>query len=310
MEQFKNYLQSKDLSPITIKEYIRQIGLFTAWYEEEPINSQKKDVLNYLSHLKNKKNLQTISRNNALIALRHYFDYLIDENLVCSNPTALIRLRGMKKRKLNHTYTPEELTELADTYYLLNVKQAEENLTLKAKRNIVQNSYLAQMRNYVILLFFVHQGLRTNEILSLQTDDIILHKATVHIQGGKRGKSRTLPLHAAQIGSLMLYMQNIRPQLANAESGLLFLPVNQGDKAVAPTAATALVKLSAKLKRMDNHFNDFAQLRSSVITWWIQSNGLRKAQYMAGHKSIVSTEEYLPNYIEDLADDMTKFNPF
>ena len=51
---------------------------------------------------------------------------------------------------------------------------------------------------------------------------------------------------------------------------------------------------------------------------WIESDNAaalenfkrRKAQYMAGHKSIVSTEEYLPNHIEDLADDITKFNPF
>ncbi len=31
---------------------------------------------------------------------------------------------------------------------------------------------------------------------------------------------------------------------------------------------------------------------------------------MAGHKSIVSTEEYLPNNLEELADELVKNNPF
>jgi site-specific recombinase XerD len=311
MQTLETYLQGKGLSPITIKEYGRQTALFTKWYgNDDVINCQKKDILDYLSHLKNRKNLQVISRNNALIALRHHFDYLLSQELTASNPTALIKLRGLNKRKLPHTYNTEELTELVDNYYLLEVKQAEENLTLKAKRNTTQNSYLAQMRNYAILQFFTYQGLTTREVLELQTDDIQLHKATVSIpKGTQRGNARTLPLHASQMGALMLYLQKIRPQLANPESGLLFLPVKQQNKP-APTVTTALIKLSAQLKRIDRNFNNFAQLRSSVITHWIKTCGLRKAQYLAGHKSIVSTEEYLPNYIEDLADDMTKFNPF
>ena len=46
------------------------------------------------------------------------------------------------------------------------------------------------------------------------------------------------------------------------------------------------------------------------LTYWIRTYGLRKAQYMAVHKSIISTEEYLPNHIEELAEDITKFNTF
>jgi integrase len=87
------------------------------------------------------------------------------------------------------------------------------------------------------------------------------------------------------------------------------MPVKQSIKS-AKTAKIALIKLSEKLKKIDREFSNFAQLRASVITYWIKTYGLRKAQYLAGHKSIVSTEEYLPNLIEDLAEDITKFNPF
>mgnify|MGYP000085042467 FL=1 len=311
MKKFTIYLQNKNLSSVTIKEYKRQTNLFKNWFNNEIINCQKKDILNYLSYLKTTKKLQSISRNNALISLRHYFDYLQKQNEVATNPTTLIKLRGLNKRKLKHIYNLEELTQLADNYYQLEVKKAEENLILKANRNTTKNSYLAQLRNYNILQLFINQGLNTREVLELQTEDIQLHKAIIQIpKGSQRGNARNLPLHATQIGSLIQYINEIRPQLAkNKESNLLFLPTKQNQKP-AKNVATALKKLSASLKKIDREFSNFAQLRASVITYWIKTYGLRKAQYLAGHKSIVSTEEYLPNLIEDLAEDITKFNPF
>lgn len=311
MEDFTIYLQNKNLSSVTIKEYKRQTNLFKNWYNGEAINCQKKDILNYLNYLKTTKKLQTISRNNALISLRHYFDYLLQQNQIAQNPTTLIKLRGINRRKLKHIYNLEELTQLADNYYQLEVKKAEENLTLKANRNTTKNSYLAQVRNYTMLQLFINQGLTTREVLELQTDDIQLHKATINIpKGNTRGNARNLPLHATQIGNLIQYLNEIRPQIiTNQDTNMLFLPVKQSVKS-ARTAKIALIKLSEKLKKIDTNFSNFAQLRASIITYWIKTYGLRKAQYLAGHKSIVSTEEYLPNDIEDLAEDITKFNPF
>lgn len=310
MENFSTYLQSKNYSSVTAKEYNRQKELFENWFTNEIFNAEKKDILNYLNYLKTAKKLQTISRNNALIALRHYFGYLLEQNEVATNPTTLIKLRGLNRRKLKHIYNLEELTQLADNFYQLEVKKAEEKTSLETWKDLYKNSYLAQVRNYTILQLFINQGLTTREVLELQTDDIWLHKAIIQIpKGSQRGNARNLPLHATQIGNLMQYLNEIRPQLANAQSSFLFLPTKQSNKP-AKTAKIALIKLSQSLKRIDTNFNNLAQLRASVITYWIKTYGLRKAQYLAGHKSIVSTEEYIPNNIEDLADDITKFNPF
>ncbi|WP_452220407.1 tyrosine-type recombinase/integrase [Lacinutrix salivirga] len=311
MEDFTIYLQNKNLSSVTIKEYKRQKNLFKNWHNGQVINCQKKDILHYLSYLKNTKKLQSISRNNALISLRHYFDFLLKQNEVATNPTTLIKLRGLNKRKLKHIYNLEELTQLADNYYQLEVKKAEEKTSLETYKILNKNSYLAQMRNYTMLQLFINQGLTTREVLELQTDDIQLQKAIINIpKGTTRGNARNLPLHATQIGNLIQYLNEIRPQIiTNQDTNMLFLPVKQNVKS-ARTAKIALIKLSEKLKKIDREFSNFAQLRASVITYWIKTYGLRKAQYLAGHKSIVSTEEYLPNLIEDLAEDITKFNPF
>lgn len=313
MKDFKNYLQSKNLSIATINRYARLTKQFITWFEDDVINCQKKDVLNYLAYLKTHTRQQTITRHNSLIALRHYFDFLTSKDSFTVNPTALIKLRGLKKRRLHYIFNLEELEELADTYYHLEVKRTQEKQKAGAGEHLLQRSYWSKMRNYTILTFLIHQGLHIREVLRLTTQDIQLHKATVHIKAGTaRGNARNLPLHATQIGVIMQYLNEIRPNLERADTdNTLFLPFPKKDpKAKKQNAQPNFKHFTKKLKAFNSNFVSLEQIRASLITYWIQSYGLRKAQYLAGHKSIVSTEGYIPNNIEDLAEDITKFNPF
>jgi len=312
MEDFKTYLQNKNLSIATIKRYTRLAELFTQWNNSKAINCQKKDVLNYLGYLKNTKNLQTITRNNTLIALRHYFDYLIKENFISQNPTSFIKLRGLQKHSLDYIFNLEELNKLADTYYQLEVKRTQEKIKSGAGEYLFKRSYLSKVRNHTMLLFFIHQGLHTREILRLTTEDIQLQKASVFIRKGKtRGNERTIPLQATQIGFLIQYVNEIRPQLETKNTdNILFLPIPKKDPRAKKQTQANFKGFTKKLKQFDANFSSLVQLRTSVITHWVKTHGLRKAQYFAGHKSITSTEAYIPNNIEDLAEDITKYNPF
>ena len=311
MQDFIDYLHSKDLSPVTATKYSKDVARFLGWYAREVMHCQKKDILAYLGHLKS-KNLQTSSRNGVLTALRHYFDCLLDREAVFTNPTAHIRLRGINKKRLHAVYDPEELTGLADSYYQMEVKRTHEKLNPGAGSYFRQRTYLAKLRNYCILLFCIYQGPRSSEVLQIKVEDLDLRKATVTLRKGvTRGNARTLPLHAAQMGSLLQYLHEVRPQLAGHNaSDLLLLPLPREGNTTCPQAPLCFKRLVQQLKRLDPRFTGLAQLRASVITHWIQTHGLRKAQYYAGHKSISSTEEYLPNVVADLAEEITQFNPF
>ena len=312
MKNFTAYLQSKDLSPVTIGLYIRQIHYFIAWYgSEDIINVQKKDVLNYLNYLK-QKNLQANTRNQHLISLRHYFDNLVQQEAIKINPTSLIKLRGVQNRKLQYVYSSDELTQLADNFYLLYVKQTQEKVIIKgAGSYMFKRTHLAKIRNYVMLQMFIHQGLHTKEVLQLQLQNIDLQKATVTIQTTTKGKDRTIPLHVTQIGSLMQYLNEVRPNLETKNTDdTLFLPIPKDDPKAKKKPEATFKRMVEQLKKTDRNFINLVQIRTSVITYWVKNYGLRKAQYFAGHKSITSTEQYQANNIEDLAEDITKFNPF
>ena len=42
MEDFKNYLQQQDKSPVTIKEYARQVSLFISWYGDQDKRTEER----------------------------------------------------------------------------------------------------------------------------------------------------------------------------------------------------------------------------------------------------------------------------
>jgi len=318
MEDFIKYLESKNHSKTTQKAYIRNVNLFLSWYKKEPINCTKKDILKYLEHLQNKKLQENITRRNALIAVNHYFTFLAKNEEIISNPTALIKIRGTHKRQLYKIYTAEELQQLYDNYYHTFIRNFDDYCFASRiggiPANQRQQTLLSRQRNYIMLGLLINQGLATNELQKISITDIDLQKATVKINSGKKSNERTLQLKASQIGAIINYIENIRPIffVFCEESERLFfaLPESSKRKTNATNLMHTFKPLTKQVKSIDKNLLNFKQIRASVITQWLKIDGLRKAQYYAGHRYISSTEKYLPNDIDGLIDDIAKFNPF
>ncbi len=317
---FIQYLQSKNLSPNTQKSYTRYVDLFLKWYAKRPlvlseveVNCNQKDILDYLAYLKNKKHQAPITRKNNLIALSHYFTYLQKQTGRPDNPTHLIKIRGTKRKTLYHIYTLEELIQLSDDYNQNYIQHYNDTHTPQNQR---EASALSRHRNHILLSLLIHQGLNTAELERIHLEHLDLNKAQIHITGSKKSNPRNIPLHASQIGGLILYLQNIRPQYLdyqqNVDTQNLLLPLPEaGKKKTSSTTLKGTLKqLTAQTKTLDKDFQNFKQIRASVITYWIKSLGLRKAQYLAGHRYISSTENYLSNDLENLTDDIEKYNPY
>jgi len=309
--EFIQFLEAKNLSKKTQIAYIRNIDLFLAWYKKPIINCTKKDVLKYLEHLQVNKNLQNITRRNHLIAIGHYLSLLVQNETIKTNPTALIKIRGTHKQQLYRTYTAEELQTIYDNFYTVYVQNYDDSHIPKNQRT---QCFLSRQRNFIMLGFLINQGLATNELQKLHITDIDLNKGTVTIIGGKKSNERKLPLHPAQTGALIHYINNIRPQFftyCNESDKLFFtLPESSKQKTATTNLMHVFKPLTKQVKALDANFLNFKQVRASVITTWLKTQGLRKAQYLAGHKYISTTERYLPNEITGLIDDISKFNPF
>jgi site-specific recombinase XerD len=315
---FIAYLESKGFAINTIKNAVKYTEQFFTHIQKEDIQITKPDILKFLEYLKNSRKIQNAYRRHYLDALKHYFTFLGKNEQISKNPCLLLKIRGQKRKTLYKIYTPEELDALFDNYYQFFVCHYDDSHIPKNQR---KRSALNKNKKALLLSVLVYQGTTTREIEKIEINDVDLIKATLKIRGGQHSNSRTLPLKATQIGLFMHYLQNIRPQFIEyqqKESDLLFLALPDAGKKGKTKVYKNTLQLSnntfpmiaKQVKSIDEHFFNFKQVRASVITNWLKTQGLRKAQYLAGHRYISSTESYLPNNLDDLIDDINKLHPF
>jgi len=310
---FIKYLESKDLSQTSIMLYVKHTEDFFAKTKKEDLQIVKPDILTYLEYLKNKKGLQNSTRSIYLLSLNHYFTYLYQSEKIAQNPCLFLKIQGKKRKRLYKIYTSEELDLLFDNYYQLFVRGYDDSHYRHEQQK--QYSVLGKERNALILSILFNQGITTKEISKIELNDIDLIKASLKIRGGNILNDRILPLKATQIGLFMNYLQNIRPQLLEyqaTESNKLFLlvPIPRKKQVKNDNLKGIFYPLTEQVKTIDKQFINFLQVRASVITFWIKTKGLRKAQYLAGHRSISNTENYLSNNLDGLINDINKLHPF
>jgi site-specific recombinase XerD len=285
---FTNFLQQKNIIPLTIKRHQREIDKYTTWLEthgKQDIQATQKDLLNYLQHIKEKRNLANATQNQLLQILKNYYAYLAQTQNI-KNITQLIKIRGIKKVQLHQMLTNTDVELLCDAYYYHTQQYNPTNKEIRFYPNHQQ----VLLGYYITLTLLAQQALTINELLSLKKENFNLHKGTVTIPTHLKGNTRTLILEASQIGYIIAFYST-EPQ------GLLMLNKNHFEK------------LNLTLKTFLPTYKDFRQLRASKITQWIKAHGLRKAQVLAGHKNINSTEKYVANDITTLQNDMTNYHP-
>ena len=284
---FEQFLQQKNIIPKTISRHQREVLKYQNWLKTNNTNAEnatKKQILDYLKHLKESRNLQAVTQSQILQKLKNYHTYLSQE-IGINNPTNFIKIRGTNKTKLRPILTHKQLEELCDAYYF-HIQEHEPNAKEKRHYSDLNKTLLGR---YIALTLVCYQGLKPQELLSITKDDFDLRKATVFISQNRTGRERKMILDASQIGVLMqFYATEDTPIIAN---------LNQ------------LEKINKTLKTFTKKYEDLRQIRTSKITHWIKENGLRKAQYLAGHKHINSTEKYLANDFESLQNDFKNFHP-
>ena len=222
--------------------------------------------------------------------LKIYFDYLVVENYRQQNIIKELNIKGVKKSIISNYL---ELEELEDLYYSYPINKGKE---------------IARKRNKVILGLLVYQGLNTRDLQLLEVENIQLYKGKITIPSTKKSNTREIELKPWQLMEFMEYINEVRPNILRETSKAteqLLLPIGKSYK-----LHNTIYKLAKELKEINNSFTDVQQLRTSVIISWLKVHGLRRTQYLAGHKYISSTEKYVQDDLESLHETVNTFHPF
>ncbi|MCC7050797.1 MAG: tyrosine-type recombinase/integrase [Bacteroidia bacterium] len=310
LQQFKEYFIIKGYSSKSIQSISTTINYFLNWIEIENILIEEitnNDILAYIQY-KRKAGNKPKTLQLIIIHLNHFFNFLIADSSSfgggwegADNPASNVKIQGVKRKTLQEILTPVELENIYKSYTTEIKPVAGRTCPPQV------NNELARKRNKVILGLIIYQGIRTEELASLELQDLQLREGKINIQAGKRTAGRLLKLESHQVYNLIDYVNVIRKQIleaTNKQSNKVFISVG-----TSLNFANIMQKLTKSIQENNKKVKDIKQIRASVITNWLKVHNLRKTQYMAGHRYVSSTESYQVNNIDALVEDITKYHP-
>ena len=284
-----NYLTEK-YSKATAKAYYREIEIYLT-NTTNAHNYNYSDIVNYLSKLRvNYTNSKTINR--ILASIKAYYSYLYAYELRTDNPAKTLRLRD----KINRDIQLQQLFTTKELEAVLIKKERYSNL---------------ESRNKIVMSLLVYQGLKPNEIASLEVKEVNLNEGTIYIKPSLKNNSRTLHLRGNQILLFKKYVEEVRPLLLqNNTLALEALVIGHRSNPMSGEDITKHVNRSYS-KLYSPQIVNCQTIRQSVITNLLkETNDLRRTQAFAGHKYSSTTEKYKQSDVMQLQLALELHHPF
>lgn len=153
-------------------------------------------------------------------------------------------------------------------------------------------------RSRLIVLLMLQEGLRRREVAGLMVGDIDMSARTMLVIG-KGLHERTLPISAETWAALVAYLGTGR-----VVAGPLVRSLKDGRSPIQPATIGRLVSalmLAAGVKQRPYDGRSGHSCRHTAATDTLRAGAhLLDVQHMLGHRSITSTEVYLPLIVNDL----------
>jgi site-specific recombinase XerD len=291
-QAFIDHLQQEEKqSPKSIEEHIKNLGYFTSWATAQGMAGVEHvsytELLGYVQYEK-ERGLKVRSVSLRLNSINKYYEYLKHIGLLDKNPTKKIRLKGELKTITQNVLAYSELEQLYSSYIKLKPEV----------KNNPTTPYVKQKYN-VLAGLMIWQGAISSEIAKITLEHINLEEGSIYIPKRGRSASRELKLLPSQALQIYQYINEARPKLKTIGNELI-------NGYVIDQCCTVIKQLAGINQKVRSN----AQLRASIIIHWIKVHGKRKAQYMAGHKYINSTERFELQELDSLKDALMKHHPF
>jgi integrase/recombinase XerC len=260
--------RERRLSPHTSSNYARDLQALADFAERghiarwDALDSQHVRMFAARAHA---AGLSPRSVQRRLSAVRGFFNYLLRERVVTSNPAVDVR-------------APKAARRLPGT---LDVDQI--NLLL----DIPPDDALA-VRDRAIMELFYSSGLRLDELVTLDLPQLDLADRTVRVLGKGR-KTRIVPVGRKAVEALRTW-QRERAALASADETALF--VGRNGKRLKHRAVQLRIAHWARRKGLPAHVHPHL-FRHSFATHLLESSkDLRGVQELLGHADISTTQVY------------------
>ena len=290
LNDFSLYLKiERGMSKHTVQNYTLDVQKLIRYLERHkialgPLQITSLQIQEFIYEIAKEMNPRTQSR--LISGLRSFFDYLIFENYLKSNP--LERIEAPKiGRKLPDTLSVGEI-DLIVRAIDLSESNGERN------RAIIETLYSC--------------GLRVSELTALKISDLFFEEGFIKVTG-KGDKQRFVPIGPLTQKYINLYKDQVRisMKIEAAFNDTLFL--NRRGKQLSRAMIFTIVKTLGEKAEIQKKISPHT-FRHSFATHLLENGAdLRAIQMMLGHESITTTEIYMHVDKSHLKDAMLKFHP-
>jgi site-specific recombinase XerD len=268
---FDTFLRvEKNLSSKTRNAYKYDLKRFHAFLikefdREPPIDKIiDTDIKKYLNQQQLEKNLKSTTLSRMISSIRIFFDFCVEHKCLTNSPAQYIRSPKHTKR------LPIYLIE-SELKKLLSTPDKKDFLGL---------------RDYTILITLVFTGMRLQEIVNINIEDIDFERNTIKVMG-KGSKERLIPINRILLNALKDYFEK-RPI---TEDKSVFL--NRRGKRISGRQIERIVKHYALKAQLTKTKITPHKLRHTFATLLHLSEvDLIEIQSLLGHSSITSTQIY------------------
>jgi len=293
LEEFIRYLAAeRRYSPLTVRNYRRDIERFLAWTGTDPTRFDPQrittdDIRGWIIHRSEQERLNAASINREISSLRALFRWLhrtgrIDRDLFRGIPS-------LKTARRLPVFVPESrMSGIVDAC-------ADDTSDFTTERNAL-----------IVLLFYAC-GLRLAELVGIDRDDFSADYTSLTVRG-KGDKERVIPILACIREKILHYLSVIeRQNICNSAEKALILTAKGkriSRSVVYRTVRDELTRAGVQGKKSPH------VLRHTFATHLLNGGAdMREIQELLGHASLQATQVYTHNSIARLREAYAKAHP-
>ena len=274
VQRWLQVLAVRNHSEHTLSAYfagVNQLALFLRGKQLSWTRCDKRQLAQHISQRLDEDKLALASVQQELSAIRHFYGWLIEENLARINPTTGYQLKR-SPRPLPSIADIDLLTQLLDQPVPDTPEQARLWLRDKAMFEVLDSS-----------------GLRVGELVALDINDIDLADLRVRVTG-KGNKTRIVPLGNKAATAIKRYLLH-RNLWLEQQDNALFISEKLGTRLSSRAVQQRLKVAATRAGIAQNMYPHL--LRHCFASHMLSGSGdLRAVQEMLGHSDISTTQIY------------------
>ncbi len=295
---FKLSCQTENKSPKTIEWYTCFLQRFLQFLQlnSHPTRVNEIDknyIRSFILYLQQQaktphteKPLSPATVQGYVRTLKVFFSWLLREEYIESNPMTRIPVPRAPIRIIN-TFNNEHINRLATLCYTSN-----------------GSGY----RNLTIILLLLDSGIRVNELVNIDCNDLDLTEGYIKIRKGKGNKERLVPVGSIVQKSLWKYINRYRPKPLTQRVTALFL--SEHGLPLTKSGVQQMLRRYGRIAGITGVRCSPHTFRHTFAKNYLLNGGdIFSLQKILGHSSLASVRMYLNLFGVDLKKQHRHFSP-